>query len=73
MVRHHRLRIHTQAHVIESHGLHERDIVPRRPVLKMFLRVSTLVIDLREPFAGVDAMPQARHPRGEYGRPWLRR
>jgi len=63
VARHQWLRIHAQAHMIESHGLDQSDIFGRRPALEVFLRVPALVINLREPLAGINSMSQTRHPR----------
>ncbi len=57
--REHGLRVHAQAHVVETHGLDQRDILGGRPRFKVFARVAAFVVDLGEPFAEVDTPTQA--------------
>src|SRR3989442_184869 len=58
----HRLRIHTEAHVVEPHFLDEGDVLRRRPGLEVFLRVALGIEDLREPLAQIDSVAQMRRP-----------
>lgn len=44
--------------MIESRGLNQGDVVSGRPILKMFSGVSPGIVDLREPFAQIDAVSE---------------
>jgi hypothetical protein len=48
--------------MIKSHRLDQRDVFGVGPVLEVLLRVPALVVNLREPFTGVDAASQPRNP-----------
>ena len=61
---HHRLRIHAEPHVIEAGRLDQRDIGRGGPALKVLFRVSLGIVDLREPFAQIDAVANVRQARG---------
>ena len=54
----HRLGIHAQPHVIESHRFNERDILRGIPRFKVFLGVALLVVNLRKPLAQINSMAQ---------------
>src|ERR1700739_410466 len=56
--------------MIESSGLDEGDVCGGSPVMKMLLRVSLGVVDLREPFAQVDAAAKVREAGRSKGRRW---
>ena len=60
VVPHHRLGIHAEPHVIESHRLNQRYIIGSHPAYEMFFRVSLGIVNLRKPFAQVDAVSQMR-------------
>ena len=53
---HHRLRIHAEPHMIEPGGLDQRNVRRGGPGFEMFLGVSLGIVDLREPFAEIDAV-----------------
>src|SRR5215472_18216254 len=53
---HHGLGIDAETNVIESGGLDESDVGGGGPGLEVFLGVSLGVVDLREPFAEIDAV-----------------
>ena len=52
------LRIHAQAHVIETHRLYEGNVFRGDRSFEVLLGVTLGIIDLRKPSAGVDAVPQ---------------
>ena len=56
----HRLGVYAQPHVIKLHRVNQRDVLRRGPRFEVLFRVALRVVDLREPFAQVDAMPQMR-------------
>jgi hypothetical protein len=58
----HRLRINAQPHVIETYGFDQRDVLRTVPGLEVFLRVALRVIDLRKPFAKINAVTQMGDP-----------
>ena len=61
---HHRLRIHAEPHMVEAGGFDQCDVGRRAPGLKMFLRISSRIVNLREPLAQIDAMTQVCQARG---------
>jgi hypothetical protein len=52
------LRIHAQAHVIETHRFYEGNIFRGNRSFEVFLGVTLGIIDLGKPSAGIDAVPQ---------------
>jgi hypothetical protein len=56
------LRIHAQAHVIETHRLDEGNIFRGDRSFEVFLGVTLGIIDLGKPSAGVDAVAQTGRP-----------
>jgi hypothetical protein len=52
------LRIHAQAHVIETHRFYEGNVFRSDRSFEVFLGVTLGIIDLGKPPAGVDAVPQ---------------
>jgi len=54
----HGLRIDAKPNVIEAHLLDEDDVGDAVPSLEMFFGVAAWIVDLREPFAEVDAVAE---------------
>src|SRR5271170_1985908 len=50
------LRVYAEAHVVEAHRLDQRDVGSGGPGLEMFFRVTLRIVDLREPFAEINAV-----------------
>src|SRR3977135_1833496 len=46
--------------MVKSHRLDQRDVLCRSPRFKMFLVVSLLIVNLREPLAQINSMLQMR-------------
>src|ERR1700722_3966760 len=62
------LRVYAEAYVVEAHGLDQCDVGGGGPVLEMFFRVSLGIVDLREPFAEINAVANVSEARGWNGR-----
>ena len=54
----HRLRIHAQPHMVESHRLDQRAILSGGPRFKMFFGVALLIVNLRKPLAQINSVAQ---------------
>src|SRR3954471_8632883 len=64
----HRLGVHAQTDVIESHRLNKRDVVGGSPVFKMLFGVALGIVNLRKPLAQVNAVAKmSRAVLGERG------
>ena len=60
--RHHGLRVHAEPHMIEAHGLDQRDVLGGSPAFEVFFAVTLGIVNLSEPMAGVDAVAQVSEP-----------
>ena len=53
-----RLWVNAQPRVVELHRFDQCDVLRRGPRFEVFLGIAFLVVDLREPLAQVDSIPQ---------------